>query len=101
MIIKKKKSKAQDSMQTFYLHINNFLFAKITWDQNLSPKHLTMSIPDKTPKPHKKYLQNFKASILLNGERLNSAYFKRSETIYQNLTTLFNIVVKSTLSTII
>ena len=59
-----------------------------------------MSIPDKTPKPHKKYLQNFRASILLNGERLNNTYFKRSETKYQNLTTLFNIVVKSPLSTI-
>lgn len=30
LIKKKKKGKAQDSMQTFYLHINNFLFAKIT-----------------------------------------------------------------------
>lgn len=39
-----------------------------------------MSIPDKTPEPDKMYLQNLSANILLNGERLNDIFFKRSET---------------------
>lgn len=59
-----------------------------------------MSIPDKTPEPDKMYLQNLSANILLNGERLNDIFFKRSETRQQNLTTLFNIVVKAPVSVI-
>lgn len=59
-----------------------------------------MSIPDKTPEPDKMYLQNLSANILLNGERLNDIFFKRSETRQQNLTTLFNIVVKAPVSAI-
>ena len=39
-----------------------------------------MSSPDKTPEPDKMHLQNLSANILLNGERLNDIFFKRSET---------------------